>query len=136
MDDLKILQKMYDFYLDNYNVINKYPKSEKFTLQTETKSTMLKMIRLIIRASKAKVKKPILFEIDTELETLRILFRLAHNLKFLSNRRGVRATTGGDGYRCGDLTIERLMTGDGLPAHYTINYSQLPISLQDHYLQH
>jgi tRNA A-37 threonylcarbamoyl transferase component Bud32 len=87
MDDLKILQKMYDFYLDNYNVINKYPKSEKFTLQTETKSTMLKMIRLIIRASKAKVKKPILFEIDTELETLRILFRLAHNLKFLSNRR-------------------------------------------------
>ncbi len=33
MDDLKILQKMYDFYLDNYNVINKYPKSEKFTLQ-------------------------------------------------------------------------------------------------------
>lgn len=87
MDDLKILQKTYDFYLENYNVINKYPKSEKFTLQTETKNTTLKMIQLIIKASKSRHKKPVLFEIDTELETLRILYRLAFDLKFLSKRR-------------------------------------------------
>ena len=56
MNDLTILQKTYDFYLDNYNVINKYPKSEKFTLQTQTKSTMIKMIQLMIKAGKARTK--------------------------------------------------------------------------------
>jgi hypothetical protein len=85
--NLIIGQKMYDFYLEHYRVVEKYPKSEKFTLQTETKATMLRMLRLITRAAKAGQKKPLLIELDTELEALRLLLRLAHDLRYLSNRR-------------------------------------------------
>lgn len=87
MKELLIYQKMYDCLLENYPVINKFPKAEKFTLQTDIKHTMVHMMRLIIRANKSRTKKAYLYELDMELETLRALIRLAKDLRFLSLRR-------------------------------------------------
>lgn len=86
-DDLVILQKMYDFYLWVYPALGRYPKHEKFVLTTQTKNTCLRILTLIVKANKVKARKPVLFEIDTELEMLRLLFRLAHDVGYLSVRK-------------------------------------------------
>lgn len=81
MQGLVLYQKIYDFLLYIYPVINQYPRFEKFALQTQTKNCVLDMLRLTIRANKSttgKVSK--LYEVDALLEELRALFRLANDL--------------------------------------------------------
>lgn len=57
-----IHQKIYDFLLYIYPLLTKYPKYEKFSLQTATKSH--------------------LYTVDTALQESKELLRLAHDLKY------------------------------------------------------
>ena len=68
LNNLIILQKMYDFYLWFYPALGRYPKHEKFVLTTQTKETCLQIMTLIVKANKVRNRKPVLFEIDTELD--------------------------------------------------------------------
>jgi len=45
---------------------------------------MVDIQKLIIQANKSRYKIPHLFQIDVELEKLRLLIRLAKDLRFLS----------------------------------------------------
>lgn len=87
LNNLIILQKMYDFYLWFYPALGRYPKHEKFVLTTQTKETCVQIMTLIVKANKVRNRKPVLFEIDAELEKLRLLVRLAKDLKYLSIRK-------------------------------------------------
>lgn len=82
-EELRIRAKHEDLIAYMFIVIAHFPKSEKFTLAAQIKTQMLNILRLMIKANKAKRKLPVLLEIDTELEVFRTLLRLSMQLKFL-----------------------------------------------------
>lgn len=86
MENLVIYQKVYDFTLYLFPVVDKFPKHEKFVLCTHIKSCVLDIAREVIRANKSRNKKPILYGIDVRIEELKFLLRLAHDRKYLSHK--------------------------------------------------
>ena len=82
-ENLKIKQKAEDTLQYMYVALKHFPKSERFTLCADIKQSMYKIIRLIIQANKTKNKLPILYEIDTELDMLRMMIRLSMKLEFM-----------------------------------------------------
>lgn len=98
MQELVLYQKIYDFLLYIYPVIAKYPKFEKFALQTQTKNCVMDMLRCVIKANKSRTGKASkLYEADALLEELRMLFRLANDLsEGQKNGAGAAAPGGGD----------------------------------------
>ncbi len=88
MDKLVLLQKVYDFLLYLYPVIAKFPKYEKFTLQTQLKNCVIDLARVIMKANKSTTgKKSQLYEADVLLGEMRMLIRLAHDLRYISPRQ-------------------------------------------------
>jgi len=87
MKDLIIYQKVYDFMRYFFPIVERFPKHEKFVLQTQIKNCVLEIAKKIIKANKSRNKKPILFEIDVLLEQLRLLIRFSHDRKYLSTKK-------------------------------------------------
>ena len=87
MEHLVLYQKIYDFLLYIYPIIARYPKYEKFTLQTQTKNCVIDLEKSIIKANKSNVKKSHLYEADALLEELKMLIRLAHDLRYIAPRQ-------------------------------------------------
>ena len=87
MEKLVLYQKVYDFLVYMYPVLAKYPKYEKFTLQTQTKNCIIELEKCIIKANKSNVKKSHLYEADATLEELKMLIRLAHDLRYIAPRQ-------------------------------------------------
>ncbi len=82
-ENLKIKQKVEDTLQYVYIALKHFPKSERFTLCADIKQSTYKVIRLIIQANKSKNKLTILYEIDTELDVLRMLIRLSMKMGFM-----------------------------------------------------
>lgn len=80
-------QKIEDFSVWFFPVVDRFPRHEKWALCTEIKRCVYRMMQAVIRAQKAKNKIGHLFELDAELEMLRFLVRQAHGFRYLSNRR-------------------------------------------------
>lgn len=76
-----IHQKIYDFLLYIYPLLTKYPKYEKFSLQTATRNTILEMLQEVIKWDKTATKSH-LYTVDTALQESKELLRLAHDLKY------------------------------------------------------
>ncbi len=83
MDELKILQKLFDMIEYGYQAIQQFPKSEKYALGTDIKRCMDVMLERCIEAKKKYYKKTTLQELDVEKEKLLAYLRLAHTLGFL-----------------------------------------------------
>ncbi len=66
-----------------YTCLRRFPKSEKFTLVAETKCCMYDVLRLNITANKRYYKKTTIRDMDVEMEVLKHMVRMAHDLKFL-----------------------------------------------------
>ncbi len=86
MDNLIIYQKVYDFTLYLFPIVDRFPKYEKFVLCTQIKGCLLDISRLIIRANKTRVKRPLLGDIDVKIEEMKFLLRLSHDRKYLSKK--------------------------------------------------
>lgn len=86
MENLKIYQKIYDFAVYIFPIIDKFPKREKFALCTNIKNAILDAARLVIRANKSYNKKQMLHEIDIRLEEIKFLLRFSHKMKYLSHK--------------------------------------------------
>jgi four helix bundle protein len=84
MDKLVLYQKMYDLILYSFPIINRFPKSQKFVLGQQIQNCMLGISALIVHANKLKNKRMKLYEIDIELEKLRLLIRLSRDLGFMN----------------------------------------------------
>lgn len=61
-----IHQKIYDFLLYIYPLLTKYPKYEKFSLQTATRNAILEMLQEVIKWDKTATKSH-LYTVDTAL---------------------------------------------------------------------
>lgn len=82
-EDLKILQRTYDMTQYAYGALRQMPKSERYALAADIKSSMHRLLTLIIRANKKYYKKTTLQDADIEIDVLRHLVRLAMELGFL-----------------------------------------------------
>lgn len=74
-------QKIYDFLLYIYPLLSKYPKFEKFSLQTATRNAILEMLQEVIKWDKTATKSH-LYAADTALQQSKELLRLANDLKY------------------------------------------------------
>src|SRR4030043_2436166 len=83
MEDLKIRQKCVDMIQYGYIALRQFPKSEKFTLASEMKNTMWRLLRHIVICNKRYYKKTTIQDLDAELDLLRTQVRLAKELKYL-----------------------------------------------------
>ena len=87
MEELKIYQKHYDLILYAFPIINRFPKAQRFVLGQQIQNCLLDIAKLIVQANKQRGKLPTLAEIDIELEKLRLLIRLAKDLRLLAMKQ-------------------------------------------------
>jgi len=83
IEDLKILQKVYDMTRYGYQALAQYPKSEKFALAADIKRCLHRILEKVIEANKKYYKKTTLQELDVEVAKLRAFLRLSQELGFL-----------------------------------------------------
>lgn len=77
----RLHQKIYDFLLYIYPLLSKYPKYEKFSLQTATRNAILEMLQDVIKWQKTATKSH-LYAADTALQQSKELLRLANDLGY------------------------------------------------------
>ncbi|GAB6173266.1 MAG: diversity-generating retroelement protein Avd [Desulfitobacteriaceae bacterium] len=86
---LIIYQKYVDTVEYSYNLLAKYPKSEKFTMVAQIKDSMLTAIKLILRANKVynnhNARLELLNAIDAEISIQKVFVRMSHKLRYISN---------------------------------------------------
>ena len=87
LGDLIIFQKTYDLILWFFPSINTFPQAQKFVLGQQIQNEFIEIIRDIIRANQERNKLEYLKRISTRIDTVRVLIRLAKDLRFLSIRR-------------------------------------------------
>ena len=74
-------QKVYDFLLYLYPLLSKYPKYEKFSLQTATRNAILEVLMELVKWDKTATKSH-LYAADSALQQAKELIRLANDLKY------------------------------------------------------
>lgn len=77
----RLHQKIYDFLLYIYPLLSKYPKYEKFSLQTSTRNAILEILLEVVKWDKTGTKSH-LYAADTALQESKELIRLANDLKY------------------------------------------------------
>ncbi len=87
LDDLAIYQKTYDFMLWLHPVVNKFPKSQRFVLGQRIENKTIDLIHAFIVANAAREKHTLLAAASVNLDELRMLVRLAKDLRFMSVRQ-------------------------------------------------
>ena len=88
-EQLLIYQKYVDTIEYSYNLLTKFPKSEKFAMVVQIKESMFTALKLILRANKvynkANVRLDLLNAIDAEVHVQKVLVRMAHQFRYISN---------------------------------------------------
>lgn len=86
IDKLVIFQKIYDFLLWLYPLINRIPKSHRLILGRSIEEEGIKILLLSIEANKLRddPRKIVQQKMSDELDKLRILVRLTKDLHFMS----------------------------------------------------
>lgn len=86
---LLIYQKYVDLIEYSYNLLRKFPKSEKFAMVAQLKDSMFTSLRLILRANKVYrnmgLRVDMLNQLDAEVQVQKVLVRLAHQNRYISN---------------------------------------------------
>lgn len=87
--ELIIYQKYVDLIKYSYNLLKKFPKSEKFAMVAQIKSGMFDALKLILRANKVYrnmgLRVDMLNQLDAEVQMQKVLVRLAHSNRYISN---------------------------------------------------
>ena len=84
IEDMKIFHKTYEFIKWVHTLLNKFPKSEKYTMAQKIENTALNFLESIIQSNNDFDKKESLQKAIIELDKLRIFFRLSKDLQFIS----------------------------------------------------
>jgi hypothetical protein len=69
------------------STVEKFPKNTRFTLATKIANAALETMELIIEAIYTKERLHILDKINLYMEKLRVLFRIAHDRRYISTRQ-------------------------------------------------
>lgn len=92
-NQIPVIQKSYDFYKLVYEYTKKFPKSDKYSLGEKIKNLILEVLELLIEAETAKRdwKGPVLEKASRKLGLLKILLRLANDVKVLDDKKYLTA---------------------------------------------
>lgn len=87
--DIPVFAKAYDLYKLFYGYLPTFPKKDRYTLGLKCESTLLEVLEAIIMASSLTKpeKLPVLKRASTKLDVLKVLFRLAKDLRILDNKK-------------------------------------------------
>ena len=83
-EELSIIARQYDLTKWYLNHIENYPRSFKFTIGDETVRKLWKVLELLIEARYDREREETLARANLELEKLRFLTRMSHDMKFIS----------------------------------------------------
>lgn len=79
--DFKIKNKVYEMILYASPCLDQFPKIEKYALAQDIRKTMYDILRLVVMLENKHYKKTTLGDLDTEIDVLRHLIRLAADKK-------------------------------------------------------
>ncbi len=85
-DELPVIRATYEFIAWAVPKVGKFPRDLRFTLGERIERQLLLLLELLIRARYSRAKRDLLDSANVELEILRFLIRLSHDLKALSNK--------------------------------------------------
>lgn len=77
MNDFKMKNKIYEMIIYASPRLDQFPRSEKYALAQDIRKTMYKILRLVVMLENKHYKKTTLGDLDTEVDVLRHLIRLA-----------------------------------------------------------
>ena len=83
-DELPVIREWYEFMTWMLPKINKFPRDQKFLLGDRLQTLMLDVLDDLIEAKFRRDRLPILDRINIDLEKLRFLLRLCHDLGHLT----------------------------------------------------
>jgi len=88
-NEIPIIQKVYDFYRELYLAVEKMPKKDKYILGEKLGRTTLDLIELLIMTSYSgkTEKNTFLNKANAKLELLKILVRLAEEVKAINTKK-------------------------------------------------
>ena len=84
LENLVLYQKIYDFTLWLYPIINRFPKSQRFVLGQKIENRLVEMLEAVASAAQERYKLPLVKKASADLEILRLFIRLACDLHFIS----------------------------------------------------
>jgi len=88
MQEVPIIQKIYDLYREVYLAVEKMPKKDRFSLGQKIEQINLDLIELLIGAGSNKDKKLLyLGKAAIKLDLLKMLIRLAEEVKAIPTKK-------------------------------------------------
>ncbi len=84
MEGPKVITSAYDFIKWAIPHIAKFPRSQRYTLGERTENKLFSLLDLLIEAQYSKDKANALKKANLEIEQLRYLFRLCHDLQLIN----------------------------------------------------
>ncbi len=84
---LKAVPKLYDVIMWLMSRVEKFPRSQKFTLGDRIVNLALDTLELLIEATYTRNRLTLLRKVNVQLEKLRFLIRLSHDFKLISTRQ-------------------------------------------------
>ncbi len=90
--DIPIFKNTYEFYQSIYSLRLRIPKQDRYTLWQRVENTTLDLIEGILKASELskQAKLPVLEDVSTKLNLLRILIRLMRDIKAIDGSKYTR----------------------------------------------
>ncbi len=83
----KAIQDCHDLLLWLIPILDKFPRSRRFTLGERLENGLLKVLEDLVEAAYSKQKKQALARANRQLEIIRHLWRLAYELQVIPLRR-------------------------------------------------
>jgi hypothetical protein len=112
LEDLSVIQKVYDFTLWYVPIVSRLPRDHKFTLGDRVVNLLYDIHEELLRAKYEKEKLPRLQRINLELEVLRHRTRLLRDFKLLSPERYYFAAQAINASRTGAQASPLAVSGD------------------------
>jgi hypothetical protein len=86
MEGPKVITSAYDFIKWAIPHIAKFPRNQRHTLGERIENKLFCLLELLIEAQYSKDKTNVLWQANLEIEQLRYLFRLSHDLRLINIR--------------------------------------------------
>ena len=84
---VQAVPKLYDVIMWLMGRVEKFPRSQKFTLGDRIVNVSLDTLDTLIEATYTRKRLPLLQRANVQLEKLRFLIRLCHDFKLLSSKQ-------------------------------------------------
>lgn len=83
-EHLPIYKASYDLCLYLEHVVQGFSRYHRYTLGANLRDSARRALKLVVRANSRQDRQAVLLELRVELEGLKVLLRLAHDLKVFS----------------------------------------------------